>query len=48
MGPLLANLGFAVASDGMLGIELKSGAVREDWRLPSIDILGRFSNEPAH
>jgi len=38
---VLADLGLAVASDAMLGIELESGAVREvlpDWRLPSIDI----------
>ena len=42
---VLADLGFAVASDGMLGIELESGAVREvlaDWRLPSIDIWAVF------
>ena len=42
---VLADLGLAVASDGMLGIELKSGAVREvlaDWRLPSIDIWAVF------
>jgi DNA-binding transcriptional LysR family regulator len=42
---VLADLGVAVASDGMLGIELKSGAVREilaDWRLPSIDIWAVF------
>jgi DNA-binding transcriptional LysR family regulator len=42
---VLADLGLAVASDGMLGVELKSGAVREalaDWRLPSIDIWAVF------
>jgi len=42
---VLADLGLAVASDGMLGIELKSGGVREvltDWRLPSIDIWAAF------
>lgn len=42
---VLANLGLAVASDGMLGLELKSGAVREvlvDWRLPSIDLWAIF------
>jgi DNA-binding transcriptional LysR family regulator len=42
---VLADLGLAVASDGMLGLELKSGAVREvlaDWRLPSIDIWAVF------
>jgi DNA-binding transcriptional LysR family regulator len=42
---VLADLGLAVASDGMLGIELKSGAVREvlsDWRLPSIDVWAAF------
>ena len=42
---VLAELGLAVASDGMLGIELESGAVREalaDWRLPSIDIWAVF------
>jgi DNA-binding transcriptional LysR family regulator len=42
---VLADLGLAVASDGMLGIELKSGAVQEvlaDWRLPSIDIWAVF------
>jgi DNA-binding transcriptional LysR family regulator len=42
---VLADLGLAVASDGMLGIELKSGAVREvlaDWRLPSIDLWAVF------
>ena len=42
---VLADLGLAVASDAMLGIELKSGAVREvlaDWRLPSIDIWAVF------
>ena len=42
---VLADLGLAVASDGMLGIELESGAVREalaDWRLPSIDIWAVF------
>lgn len=42
---VLAGLGLAVASDVMLGIELKSGAVREvlaDWRLPSIDIWAIF------
>ena len=42
---VLADLGLAVASDGVLGIELKSGAVREvlaDWRLPSIDIWAVF------
>ena len=42
---VLADLGLAVASDGMLGIELKSGAVREvlaDWRLPSIDLSAVF------
>jgi DNA-binding transcriptional LysR family regulator len=38
---VLADLGLTVASDGMLGMELRSGAVREvlsDWKLPSIDI----------
>ena len=42
---VLADLGLAVASDGMLGIELQSGAVQEtlaDWRLPSIDISAVF------
>lgn len=42
---VLANLGLAVASDAMLGIELESGAVREvlaDWRLPSIDFWAVF------
>jgi DNA-binding transcriptional LysR family regulator len=42
---VLADLGLAVASDAMLGIELESGAVREvlaDWRLPSIDISAVF------
>ncbi|HEY1940495.1 MAG TPA: LysR family transcriptional regulator [Roseiarcus sp.] len=42
---VLADLGLAVASDGMLGVELKSGVVREalaDWRLPSIDIWAVF------
>ena len=42
---VLAHLGLAVASDGMLGAELKSGAVREvlaDWRLPSVDIWAVF------
>jgi len=42
---VLAGLGLAVASDGMLGIELKSGAVREvlsDWRLPSVDVWAAF------
>ena len=42
---VLADLGLAVASDGMLGAELRSGAVREvlsDWRLPSIDIWAVF------
>jgi DNA-binding transcriptional LysR family regulator len=42
---VLADLGLAVASDAMLGIELKNGAVREvlaDWRLPSIDIWAVF------
>jgi DNA-binding transcriptional LysR family regulator len=42
---VLANLGLAVASDAMLGIELASGAVREvlaDWRLPSIDLWAMF------
>ena len=42
---MLAHLELAVGSDGMLGIELKSGAVREvlaDWRLPSIDIWAVF------
>ena len=40
-----ADLGLAIASDGMLGIELESGAVQEalaDWRLPSIDISAVF------
>jgi DNA-binding transcriptional LysR family regulator len=38
---VLAGLGLAVASDGMFGPELASGAVREvlaDWALPPIDI----------
>ena len=42
---VLADLGLAVAGDGMLGAELRSGAVREvlsDWRLPSIDIWAVF------
>ncbi len=42
---VLADLGLAVASDAMLGQELKSGAVREalsDWKLPSIDIWAVF------
>jgi DNA-binding transcriptional LysR family regulator len=42
---VLANLGLAVASDAMLGIELDSGAVREvlsEWRLPSIDLWALF------
>ena len=42
---VLANLGLAVASDAMLGGELKGGAVREvlaDWRLPSIDLWAVF------
>jgi DNA-binding transcriptional LysR family regulator len=42
---VLADLGLAVASDGMLGSELKSGIVQEvleDWRLPSIDISAVF------
>jgi DNA-binding transcriptional LysR family regulator len=42
---VLADLGLAVVSDCMLGVELKSGAVREvlaDWRLPSIDIWSVF------
>jgi len=42
---VLADLGLAVASDGMLGMELRSGAVREvlsDWKLPSIDIWAVF------
>jgi DNA-binding transcriptional LysR family regulator len=42
---VLANLGLTVASDAMLGPELKSGAVREvlaDWRLPSIDLWAIF------
>lgn len=42
---ILADLGLAVASDGMLGVELQSGAVREvlaDWSLPSIDIWAVF------
>jgi DNA-binding transcriptional LysR family regulator len=46
---VLANLGLAVASDAMLGIELESGAVREvlnDWRLPSIDLWAVFP--PGH
>jgi DNA-binding transcriptional LysR family regulator len=42
---VLADLGLTVATDAMLGAELKSGAVREalaDWRLPSIDIWAIF------
>ena len=42
---VLADLGLAVASDGMLDTELESGVVREllpDWRLPSIDIWAVF------
>ena len=42
---VLADLGLAVASDGMLGNELRSGLVVEvlaDWRLPSIDIWAVF------
>jgi DNA-binding transcriptional LysR family regulator len=42
---VLADLGLAVASDGMLGNELKSGSVLEmlpDWRLPSLDIWAVF------
>jgi DNA-binding transcriptional LysR family regulator len=42
---VLADLGLAVASDAMLGIELKSGGVREvlaDWRLPSINLWTTF------
>lgn len=42
---VLANLGLAVASDAMLGLELESGTVREvlsDWRLPSIDLWAIF------
>ena len=42
---VLADLGLAVASDGMLGNELKSGLVQEalvDWRLPSIDVSAVF------
>src|SRR5271163_2649549 len=42
---VLADLGLAVAGDGMLGRELRSGAVREvlsDWKLPSIDIWAVF------
>jgi DNA-binding transcriptional LysR family regulator len=42
---VLADLGLAVASDGMLDTELGSGVVHEllaDWRLPSIDIWAVF------
>ena len=42
---VLADLGLAVASDGMLGAELESGAVREvlaDWHLPAMDIWAVF------
>jgi len=42
---VLADLGLAVASDGMLGNELRSGLVVEvlaDWRLPSIDVWAVF------
>jgi DNA-binding transcriptional LysR family regulator len=42
---VLADLGLAVASDGMLGSELKKGLVQEvlaDWRLPSIDVWAVF------
>jgi DNA-binding transcriptional LysR family regulator len=42
---VLADLGLAVASDGMLGSELKKGLVQEalaDWRLPSIDVSAVF------
>jgi DNA-binding transcriptional LysR family regulator len=42
---VLADLGLAVASDAMLGVELESGVVREvmtDWQLPSIDIWAVF------
>jgi DNA-binding transcriptional LysR family regulator len=42
---VLADLGLAVASDGMFGIELTSGAVQEvlaDWLLPSLDIWAVF------
>src|SRR5271156_2208188 len=42
---VLADLGLAVASDGMLGRELRGGAVREvlsEWKLPSIDIWAVF------
>jgi DNA-binding transcriptional LysR family regulator len=42
---VLADLGLAVASEAMLGPELRSGAVREvlaDWRLPAIDIWAVF------
>ncbi|HLY56511.1 MAG TPA: LysR substrate-binding domain-containing protein [Stellaceae bacterium] len=42
---VFADLGLAVASDKMFGVELRSGGVREgliDWRLPSIDIWAVF------
>jgi DNA-binding transcriptional LysR family regulator len=42
---VLADLGLAVASDGMLGSELKGNVVQEalaDWRLPSIDVWAVF------
>ena len=42
---VLADLGLVVASDAMLGQELRNGAVREvlsDWKLPSIDIWAVF------
>jgi DNA-binding transcriptional LysR family regulator len=53
---VLADLGLAVASDGMLGNELKSGSVLEmlpDWRLPSLDVWavfpsGRRASAKAH
>jgi DNA-binding transcriptional LysR family regulator len=42
---ILADLGLAVASDAMLGQELRNGAVREvlsEWKLPPIDIWAVF------
>jgi DNA-binding transcriptional LysR family regulator len=42
---VLADLGLAVVTDGMLGAELRRGLVREvlaDWRLPAIDVWAVF------
>lgn len=42
---VLADLGLAVASDGLIGAELRDGVVREvltDWRLPMLDVWAIF------